>query len=525
MTKNDQAATDAGYYFDERYAQRVREFFRRYLRHSTGRWAGKPFELSDWQYDQVVKPLFSWVNATGKRRFRKAYLSTAKKNGKTTLIAGLLLYFLLADFEPGPEIYSAAADKDQAAIMYREAMKMVMASPELSATVMIKESTKTLVGPDAAKYRALSADAHRQDGLNASVVLIDELHCQQNRELWDKLRYAGTSREQPLLLSITTAGGDMETICGEQYTYAKQVLADETIDYTFFAYIAEAGPDDDWSDEETWKKANPGYGITMDPADFRADYLEAKESPAKENAFRRYRCNQWVQTAAAWLSMDQWHNNRDDFSLDDVKGRKAYGGLDLSATDDTTALVIIIPTDTGIRIVPHFWLPEKNIGFLERKHRVAYRAWAKQGLITLTPGNVVDYPTIRTAVNKVADEYDLQGLAIDRKFQGQQLESELVDDGLTVYPAGQGWMSQDPPCKELERLIKAHRAWHRGHALLTWHASNAVVDIDKNGNYSLNKRKSRSKIDGIAALVNGIGLWLRLGHGPSMYNEQGVEFI
>lgn len=525
MTKNDQAAIDQGYQLDEKRSERAKEFFHRFIRHSTGRWAGQPFELLAWQYEDIIRPLFGWVDADGIRRYRTAYLSTPKKNGKTTMLAGLCLMLMVADGESAAEVYSAAADREQASLIYREAMKMVRASPELSAHVFIRESTKILTGPGGSRYRALAADAHRQEGLNASAILFDELHAQPGRELWDCLRYAGASRRQPLHLSITTAGGDLQTICGEQYQYAKRVMSDDVIDPTFFAYIAEAGNDDDWSLESTWKKANPSYGITIDPAAFRADFLEAKESPAKENSFRRYRLNQWVQTADAWLSMNQWDDCLAEFDAESLEGHPCFAGLDLSATDDTTALVLVFPQETGVKILSWFWLPKENIGALERKHKAPYQAWAKQKLFTLTAGNVVDYRELRKDINAIGQRFNVQSMVIDRKFQGQSLETELIEDGFAVYAAGQGWISQDLPAKEIERLLKSGRLWHNGHPVMRWHASNVVVDIDKNGNYSLNKRKSRSKIDGMAALINAMQPALKATGGPSVYEDRGFTVI
>ena len=504
-TKSDQQAVKDGCYFDLPAAERVRQFFKRFIVHSTGKWAGQAFDLLDWQWENVIAPLFGWKQSSGLRRFSRAYLSTPKKNGKSTLLAAISIYLLIGDGEKGSEVYSAAVDKDQAGIIYREAAKMVRASEALMSVLTVRDSTKTLLGPGGSFYRPLAAGPESKDGINAHGILFDELHCQKSRELWDFLRYSGASREQSLHISITTAGGDLETICGEQYRYAKMVLSGETIDTSFYAYIAEAGIKEDWASEETWKRANPSYGITIPAEKFRNDFNEAKESPAKENSFRRFRLNQWVQTADAWLSMDRWDaGDRGVIDLEALKGRRCFAGLDLSATDDTTALVLAFPDDAGeiITLLPFFWLPEENIERLERKHKVPYRAWAKQGLFSLTPGNVVDYKVIRTKLrDELAKLYDIAELAIDRKFQGQALETELAEDGFNVTPAGQGWVSQDLPAKELEKLLMSDRVIHGGHPVLRWHASNVVVDIDKAGNYSINKKRSRSKIDGIAATL------------------------
>lgn len=503
-TAADRRAVEEGCYFDLARAERVREFFARFVVHTTGGFAGKPFILLDWQWDGIIAPLFGWRRPDGRRRFSRAYLSTPKKNGKTTLLAGLALYLLLADDEPSAEVYSAAADREQAGLIYREAAGMVEKSRALAKLLKPHRSTKTITGPLRCLFRALSAESKTKEGLNAHAILFDELHAQAGRELWDCLRYAGAARAQPLHLSITTAGGDLATICGEVYQYAKRILSGENAeDTSFFACIFEAGPKDDWQDEATWFKANPSLGVTIPLEAFRSDALEARESPAKENSFRRYRLNQWVQTADAWLSMDQWDEcGKTEVDPAELAGRECYAGLDLSATDDTTALVLTFPEpDGGVTVLPFFWLPRDNIVGLEKKHKQTYRAWAKSGHFSLTDGNVVDYQAVRAKVAELAKVYKIRKLALDRKFQGQQVENDLVADGHNVEPAGQGWVSQDVPAKELERLLKAGRVRHGGHPVLRWHASNVVVDIDKNGNYSINKKRSRSKIDGIAALL------------------------
>lgn len=529
---NDLVAIREGCVFHLPSAERVRTFFQKHLRHTTGEWAGQPFILLPWQWRDVIAPLFGWKRKNEKgewvRRFSRGYLSCAKKNGKSGLFAGLELYLLLADGEPGAEVYTAAGDRDQAAIIYREAVKMIEASAGLTKLCHCVDSSKVINGPGRSFAKALSAEAPTKEGLNASAILFDELHAQPNRVLWDTLEYAGSARRQPFMLAITTAGSDKESICGEQYEYAKRVIVGEVPDTAFFAKIYEAGPDDNWEDEASAYKANPSLGITIKLDKFRADLMQAKESPAKEASFRRYRLNQWVQTADAWLSMDQWDCCVGDLDyaslLKSLEGRECLAGLDLSSTDDTTALILIFPDDDGsFDVLCFFFLPEENILQLERKHRVPYRAWAKQGYIELTPGNVVDYNILIERIDQLAETYNIQRIAIDRKFQGQSVETDLLAAGYDVTPAGQGYISQDLPAKELEKLLKAGRIRHGKHPVMRWHASNVVVDIDKANNYSINKKKSRSKIDGIAALL--MALMMRMNEAGSGSDEQGELIV
>lgn len=503
-TAADRTAIARGCWFDQGAADKVRAFCRKFVRLDAGPGKpGKPFDPFPWQWEGIIEPLFGWKKPNGKRRFARAYLSTPKKNGKSVLLAALTTYLLVGDGEPSCEVYSAASDREQAGIIFREAEKMIKKSPALQSEIRIKASTKMLYGPNGAFYRALSSESTSGEGVNAHGLLFDELHAQPDRLLWDCLEFSGAHRTQSLHISITTAGGDLETICGEQYRYACSIRdGHNTEDTQFFQAIWEADTKDDWGSEATWKKANPSLGIPggLDIEKFRADFLQARESPAKENPFRRYRLNQWTQTASAWLSMDLW--DKGSATAEDLAGRECFAGLDLSATDDTTALILLFPSEDGsCDLLPYFWLPEDNIVNLERRHRVPYRAWVKSGHFELTPGNVVDYRVIRSRIKELAVQFSIKEIAIDRKFQGQSVETDLADDGLEVRPAGQGWVSQDLPAKELEKLLKAGRVRHGGHPVLRWHASNVVVDIDKNGNYTINKRKSRSKIDGIAALL------------------------
>jgi len=305
-TEADERAVAQGYVFRLAAAERVRTFFQRFLCHSKGEWAGQPFELLDWQWDDIVAPLFGWQRPDGTRRFRRGYIEVPKKNGKSCLFSGLSLYLLLADGEPGAEIYSAAVDRDQASIVFTEAANMVEASPHLASRLQVVRSTKRIVDHRSRSYyKALSADVPAKEGLNAHAILIDELHAQRNRDLWDTLRYAGASRRQPLHLAITTAGYDRHSICWEQHDYAKKVQDGTIQDLAFFSYICAAESDDDWTAPEVWRKANPSFGITLSAEQFAEDCQEAQQSPAKENSFRRYRLNQWTEQDVRWLSLER----------------------------------------------------------------------------------------------------------------------------------------------------------------------------------------------------------------------------
>lgn len=522
---DDEHAVKAGCYFDLAAAERVREFFRRFVRLpptqgelqrsiDAGRPApeSRPLELIKWQWNDVIGPLFGWKRPDGRRRFRRGYVSTAKKNGKTGLSGGIMLYMLLADGEPSSECYSVASDRQQASLVYGEAAKMLEASPALQRYAYLRESTKTIIGQGRSFYRATSSESRSKEGLNGHLILYDELHAARSRVLFDALRYAGAARRQPIYLTITTAGdgADAAHICREQYDYAKGVIAGDIHDIEFLAKIFEAPEGAELDDPKAWEAANPSIDETIDREDLATAAQEAKDSPAKEASFRRYRLNQWVSNADAWISDTIWDACPKDPKLADLRpliGRSCYLGADLSSTDDLTALVAVFPPDeqdSQIRIVSRFFLPQDNIANLAQKHRVPYQAWAKSGHMKLTPGNVVDYDAVRDEAKAIAAVCPVLKLGLDRGYQGQSLELDLIDDGFDVVPVGAGWRSQSQPLKDIEKLVKARRLVTDGNPVMRWNALNTRVKVDDAGNYSLSKRLSRAKIDGIAALANAV---------------------
>ena len=291
------------FHFDENAANIAVLFFERFLHHSKGEWAGRPFQLEQWQKDQVIRPLFGWKRADGTRRYRRAYIEIPRKNGKSTLGAAIALALLYIDSEPGAEVYSAASDREQAAIVFNEARAMVETSPELLRRS--KPFRRSIVVPGTrSSYRVLSADAPHQHGLNAHGIVFDELHTQPDRELWDVLNTSTGARRQPLVVMLTTAGYDRESICWEQHEYARQILQGIVQDDSFFACIYGAEESDDWLDPATWRKANPNLGVTIS-----LDYLEgearrAQISPAYQNTFRRLHLNQWCVILGTMIAME-----------------------------------------------------------------------------------------------------------------------------------------------------------------------------------------------------------------------------
>lgn len=511
------AVLDAGCWFDEASARRVVNFFEGLLRHTDGEWAGKPFTLLPWQRDNLVRPVFGWKRSDGTRRYRRGGIWIPKKNGKSTLAAGIELYLLIADGEPGAEVYSAANDRAQAGIIFKHARRMVELSPHLLKRVGPKgiiPSTKTIYDKQSgSSFQALSADAPTKEGLNIHGLIVDEIHAMKSRLLWDTLIYGGASRRQPLILSISTAGiYDIGTIGWEQYSYAKSITdGTNDSDWSFFSLMYEAGAQDDWTSPKTWAIANPSYGQTVKVDALAEECREAQAEPRKQNAFRRYRLNQWVQQSTRWIDMAMWAmNDKHPVTRASLLSTLSYIGLDLGSVSDLTAAIMLCECpheDDAWDVLARFWVPDASLSDPNNRNQGLYQQWVKAGLLETTPGTSTNYDFIEAAMMKDAQVFNVKAVAIDRLFQGQQVANHLTEEGLTVVAVGQGFLGQGPPMKELERRLRAGTVHHGNHPILNWMADNVEVKQDPAGNLKMvkpNNHNDPRKIDGMTALVNAM---------------------
>ncbi len=501
------------------------------LKHSKGKWAGQEFKPEPWQeFEQAV--LFGWKRADGTRRFRTAYVSVARKNGKSFNASGTEIYLTAFDGESGAEVYSAATKKDQAKIVWDESVKMVKASPQLLRKFETWRTALT-VPRTGSKCEPLGADADTLDGLNPHGVVIDELHAHKTRAVLDVLETALGAREQPLLYIITTAGSDRFSPCRQEQDYAENVLLGVFEDESYFAliYTLDLGdgkddPGDDWKDERVWVKANPNLGVSIDRERFREEAERAAQMPAKLNAFLRLRLNVWTEQEKRWHAVGTWDACNAPFDPDALKGATCFAGLDLSSTTDLTALLLLFPPteDDLWRILPRFYVPEENMLERARKDRVPYEAWARDGFLFATPGNVVDYAYIRDDLGKLREFYEIREVAHDR-WGAAKLATELAGDGFQMVAFGQGFASMSPPMKELEKLLLGKKLAHGGHPVLRWCFSNLAVAKDPAENLKPDKSKARERIDGITALVMALGRAVVQpadSDGDSVYEERGV---
>ena len=388
------------------------------LRHTSGIWDGRPFELIDWQ-EQIIRDVFGVLKPNGYRQFNTAYIEIPKKNGKSELAAAVALLLTCGDGEQRAKVYSCASDKNQAKIVFEVAVAMVRKSPALTKRVKITESTKTLVYmPTESTYQVLSADVANKHGFNTHGVIFDELHTQPNRKLFDVMtKGSGDARMQPLYFLITTAGDNTNSICYEVHQKALDILSGRKTDPTFYPVIFGAAETDDWTDPKVWKKANPSLGITIGLDKVKAACESAKQNPAEENSFRQLRLNQWVKQSVRWMPMDKWDACAFAVDPEALQGRVCYGGLDLSSSTDITAFVLVFPPldeDDKYTVLPFFWMPEDNIDLRVRRDHVNYDLWQKQGFLKTTEGNVVHYGFIEAFIEELGTKYNIREIAFDR---------------------------------------------------------------------------------------------------------------
>ena len=514
------------FYYDEHSANRAVAFIEQMCTHCKGEWAGQPFVLEEWQKEQIIKPIFGWKDENGLRKYRQVYIEIPRKNGKSNLCASLGLLMLFADNERGAEIYSAAADRGQAGIVFEIAKQMILQNPELEKRAKVYRNS--IVNPSKGSfYKAISSDSKTKHGFNSSCVIIDEAHCLPNRDLYDTLVTSTGARKEPLVISITTAGYDKNSICWELHDYAIKVRDKIIVDEHFLPLIYAADAEDDFTLEETWKKANPGYGTIIKKEYLERECKKAQDITAYEATFRRLHLCQWTSNETKWISDEAWmENNLAPINLEELKGRPCYAGLDLASIRDLTALTLAFPMDDGtINILPYFFSPLETAYMRSRKDKVDYPGWAKDGFMELTPGSVTDYEWVKAKILEVAELYDLKALAFDR-WNSSTLIHQLMDEGIPCEPWGQGWVSMTAPCREIERLVLEKQLNHAGHPVLRWNMANLQVKVDPSNNIRFDKAKSQDKIDGAVGMAMAIGVWMNSDEPEdSRYEDEGLIFI
>ena len=513
-------------HYDKAKADRAVKFIEN-LCHTKGKWAGKRFWLLPWQ-EQLIRDIFGIVKPDGYRQFRTAFVEICTTVGKSELAAAVALYLLYADNEPSAEVYGAAADRQQASIVFDVAKQMVEMSPALLKRSKLMTATKRIVNyGNSGYYQVLSAEVGGKHGFSVSGLVFDEIHTQPNRQLYDVLtKGSSDARQNPLHFIITTAGTDRHSIAYELHTKAVDILEGRRVDPTFYPVVYGLKDDEDWEDEANWYKVNPSLGYTVDIERLRDAYREAKQNPADEVTFKWLRLNMWVSSTVAWIPDAIFMKGNEEIDLPALEGRDCYGGLDLSSTGDITALVLMFPPrdeDEKYILLPFFWVPEETIPQRVKAASVPYDIWEKQGYLLSTEGNVIHYDFIEKFINDLAEKYHIVEIAVDR-WNATQMIQNLEGDGFTMVPFGQGFASMSGPTKDFYRLLMEGQIIHGGHPVLRWMAGNVVVDTDPAGNIKVTKAKSKEKIDGIVAAIMALDRCIRNQTEPqgSVYDERGL---
>lgn len=531
---------DSLYYYDPHAANNAVDFFEQELHHVEGPQTSEQLKLESWQR-YVVSMLYGWKEKTfdedgdwiddkdqrdeDLRKFREALVFIPRKNGKSFLSAGFGLKGLFADNEQGARVISAAADREQAALIFDVAKKIVEENSSFSEEAQVFRRAM-MVPSTASNYTVASADVKTKHGKNLSMVIIDELHAQPNRDLVDVLFTSVGARLQPLKIMLTTAGHDRNSVCYEYYDYAKKVQAGILIDEQFLAVLFEPDEGDDWKEESTWIKANPNLGVSITWDYFRSEFKKALAKPSYENTFKRLHLNIWTQQDVRWVPVEEWEACSEPFDVESLKGRDCWGGIDLASKVDICAYVLIFPHENGyVDILSQFWVPQENIPTRKLRDRVDYDVWARGGFIDATPGNVADYGRIRNAIQDSRSLYNIKSIGFD-EWNAQDLMTNLEADGLNVVKIPQIFKYLSDPTKELEARTLARRIRHNGNPVLRWMFSNLAVTEDASGNIRLDKKKSKEKIDGMVALVNALSRYLMSEkEKESVYKSRGVRVI
>jgi phage terminase large subunit-like protein len=525
---------DGKFYFDAEAADRAVDFFPTFLVHHIGEFAGRAFELMEYQKKLLTRPLLGWKNArTGLRRFRKIFAFLPKGAGKSPWAAGTGIYLMICDNEPAAEIYACAADKEQGRVVHTNAKIMVEESPDLLEECEVLRDSIVHTASRSA-YKVLSADAKTKHGFRPHAVIFDEIHAQPNRDLYEALSKSMVKRRQPLMIIISHAGTDDEGICYEEYEYAKGILSGTIRDDYTLPVIFEAGPKEDWTSEKTWKRVNPGHGITVQHEAIEAQCREAMAEPRKRNDFFRFTLNRWVNQAVAWLPSDWWDNCESTLpSVEALKLLTVGAGLDLAQKWDLAAFVAVfkepletaqtveIVADNGqgkvekkqvslnfrIYVMPRFWIPEDTLLQREKDDKIPYRDWADRGFVTVTEGAVIDYDRIYADVIKLAVQFpNLKQAQIgyDPAF-ATDIAGKLDKAGFQVAEVLQNYSTMNEPCQVFEALLKAKRVANDGNRCMRWNIENVAIKKDDAGRIRpVKPKKAAKRIDGVVATIMGL---------------------
>ena len=516
---NEMGDDSTPYYFDEDAGERPILFIETFCKQSQGT-IGAPLELELFQ-KAFIQTLFGWLEKdTGYRRFRETMFLCGRKNGKSTLLSGIALYMLIADYEGAAEIYSVATKKDQAKKVLTEAVNMVQQSPELRAVVK-KRRNDIYFSATSSIFEALASDSNTLDGLNSHAVIIDELHAIRDRNLYEVMKQSTSSRRQPLVVMITTAGTVRECIFDNMYELACEIADGKKKDDTFLPVLYELDSREEWTNPQMWVKANPGLGKIKQYKTL-ANFVErAKNSPADLPGVLCKDFNIRENESNVWLSFEQIKNPA-TFDMSEVYNTYAIGGCDLSATTDLTAATLLIrkPNDTTVYVLQQYFLPKARIEHLEEKNtnEAPYRLWAERGLLTICEGNRVNFSDVTAWYCQMRDEHKIDAFKVgyDRALAGYWVE-EMKSNGFTMEPVAQGPFTWSQPMREMGAALADKLVNYNDNPMLVWCLSNTAVKKSGLNNIQPVKITDKRRIDGAVSLLNAWVIYVKY-YDDFMYN-------
>lgn len=540
--KSDEVALQKGCYFDYAAADRVRQFMHTFLTNTEAPFAGQPFRLLPWQWNQVIAPGFGWKMPDGTRRFKEIQTWIPKKNGKSTIAAAIALYLLIADGEYGASIYSAAGDRKQAALIYNVAAAMVKENPALRNVLKVRKHAKTIAFREMnSVYEVISAEGHRNEGYNIHGLLFDELHTQRNRKLWAALLYGGAARKQSLRFIISTAGElDEALLWHEQFTLALSIQNSETIDIHILPCVYALREDEDWRDESVWERVNPSYHHTLNHVEFRRAYENATKSAISESEFLRYRLNRATKFESAWIRNNYWIacGKYIPQQWTRVESSKLYAGCDLSDNMDLNAYVEGIPVqreteqetiEYAVKVKAKFWGPSEAGLTSSRQNRERYEKWFLANYVKSIEGPIATQEIIEDDIVSLIGSRPVEEIGIDRynasRFgYSMQKKFKLAKRKVGLRLVNYNYATMNEPVVWLQSLICSGRLLHDNDPVLDWMFSNCVCSTDSSGNKKLDKSTGKGKIDGFAAM--SIMLFCMIAGMPtfkSRYEDPTIE--
>ncbi len=523
-------ADTKGFYFDVDAAQYRIDFYK-FCRHSAGKWGGQVFEPEPWQ--QFINwNVYGWKwKKNNRRRFRIVYIEVARKNGKSSAIATDGLFLTGYDGEHSPEVFTCATKKDQARIIHRISTRMVKASPALRKTLgTFKDSIfcESMGGT----FIPLGQDSKTEDGWNVHAALVDEYHAHPDSTLHDVMRSGMGSREQPLMLIITTAGFDKTSACYQEREYLVGVLEGTFDDESYFGIIYTVDDENKWDDETEWARANPNLNISVSLDDMRDMCLKAKNSPSKQNEFKTKKLNIWTETLTRWITSEAWDACGTPVDVDGLCGRECVGAFDLSSVSDMTAWVLCFKPDVSsdpYRFLFRFFLPQYDLEkrFVSKDVLNQIQNWIRQGFITATPGNSIDYDFVKEQIKSDAERFDIKEIPYD-PYNATQIVNDLMKDGFEMLPFRQGYLTMSPAAKAFETAVLNKKIAHGNNPVMKWMIACTDVQSDPAGNIKPvkpDRGKSAKRIDGVIASIMAYSRSMGQEDTQSVYETRGIRFV